>query len=428
MRFSLRNNPLWYGSALLVGSSLLVGGLNFIFTILMGRMLGPIGFGTLTALTSLLYIIGVPAQSLNTVVVRFVAELSALNHRHAIWYLYLRFIQWLAALGGVTIVITYLGSQIVADFLHIDDRWLIVLLALIVVFGFVVVLSQSVLQGLQKFFLYSLLDVSGVVAKFTLGVFLVWLGWGVRGAFWAIFVANITPLLIALIFILPLRKGEENRKALITRSQVRHFVFPSLVAFFGLGLLSNQDVVLVKRFLSPLDAGSYAALVMFGKILLFVTAAVAGVIFPLVTSRFVAGKDYRQSFLKGFWLVVLICVSFLGLFLIFPDFLVNLLFGSMYSNVATNLFFAGVVYLFFCLCYVLIIFFLAVKQTLVAILPLFFALLQMILLILFHNGLRQVLSVNAFSLSLLLLLLLFLYNDQCLLERFNQWIKRNYSR
>lgn len=412
----------------MVGTSFSVGAFNFVFTLIMGRMLGPIGFGTLTALTSLLYILGVPAQSLNSVIVRFVAELFSQQRYYAIWHLYRRFLWWLSILGILLVIFSFGIAPILSDFLRISDPLLVSLLAINVTIGFLTVLSQSVFQGQQRFWIYCLMDSAGVITKVALGVSLVWLGYNVRGALIAIVSANLVPFLLAFSLLIPLRRVSVDKNGLVTKTQLSLFALPSLVAFLGMSLLTNQDVVLVKRFFAPAEAGMYSALVMFGKILFFVTGAVGGVILPVVTSKYVSSEDYKRSFLKGFLLVLSLCSMFVLLISAFPTVWVRILFGSTYLSIAPQLGWVGLLYLVFSLSYIFVLFFMATKQPLVTPIPLVLSFLQIVLLTSYHNSIQQVLIVNILVHTLLLFLLTFLYNNPNLLEKLNQWIRKIYSR
>ena len=64
------------GSFLLGIGTVIGGGINYVYHLLMGRMLGPVDYGILVSLISLSYLLSIPIATLNLVVVRFVSLLK----------------------------------------------------------------------------------------------------------------------------------------------------------------------------------------------------------------------------------------------------------------------------------------------------------------------------------------------------------------
>jgi O-antigen/teichoic acid export membrane protein len=70
----LATHPLFAGSMMMILGSNFVNALNYLYHLLMGRFLGPGGYGELAAMLSLIGLVGMLPLSLNLVVIRFTSS------------------------------------------------------------------------------------------------------------------------------------------------------------------------------------------------------------------------------------------------------------------------------------------------------------------------------------------------------------------
>ncbi len=162
--------------------------------------------------------------------------------------------------------------------------------------------------------------------------------------------------------------------------------------------LVNSDMVLVKYFFSPSDAGLYSLAQMLGKIFLFLPGAISMVMFPR-TSGLNAKNMETVSVLKRSLLYVLgLCILSVLFYNFFPSLVLKILTGKAYpeSIVLGRLF--SVSMTFFALLYILLMYFLSVKDLRFIKYLVFFTALQLLAIAVFHNNLIQVqliLCINA---------------------------------
>jgi O-antigen/teichoic acid export membrane protein len=104
------------------------------------------------------------------------------------------------------------------------------------------------------------------------------------------------------------------------------------VAFIAFALLSNLDIVLAKLFLSPEDAGHYAALSTLGKAIMFLPGAVAVVLVPnAARARHTTGD--AQRVLRIAALLVLVTTTLASLpAILAPELIIDLMFGAGYEG------------------------------------------------------------------------------------------------
>ena len=175
---------------------------------------------------------------------------------------------------------------------------------------------------------------------------------------------------------------------------------------FSLMFLNNIDVIMVKKYFSPIEAGYYSGTVTLGKILLFGAGAFTTVMFPRITALYVNGKEFTHKLKMIFFL--LLGVLFVGVlcYRIFPEFLTKVFFGEAFMSSQEYLPLFSIFVAIYVLINFLVMFFLAIDKKAVGFLLLPGVVAQYILLNIFHESLWDVININigvsAFTLVLLL--------------------------
>ena len=72
------------------------------------------------------------------------------------------------------------------------------------------------------------------------------------------------------------------------------FAGPVVLVYLGQILISNSDIIMVKRFFEPEIAGQYAAVALIGRIVFFATWSVVTALFPIVARKQQKGESHRQ--------------------------------------------------------------------------------------------------------------------------------------
>lgn len=190
---------------------------------------------------------------------------------------------------------------------------------------------------------------------------------------------------------------------------------PSAIAIFSLSSFISNDIILVKHFFTPHDAGLYAGLSLVGKVIYYLTAPIGTVMFPIIIQKFNKKENFRNTFFLALFLVGAASLAVTFFYFIFPTFTILLfLKNPVYKSVVPYLGLFGVFISIYSLVSILIYFFLSVKKTSVAYISLGGACLQLILISLFHYNFISVIfdSIIALSLLLIVLLLYYLINYQ----------------
>ena len=380
---------------------------NYIYHLLMGRMLGPELYGVLESVISVFYIVSIPFIPLTLVIVKFVSAYKGKNDKESISSFYNYMGKKILVYGSVATLILLFLAPFISSFLHLPNLYFSTLIALGLFIGLFAVFIKGVLQGLFNFFALFVSNTIEILSKLIIAILLVYFGFKALGAFFALIASFAIGLLIASLFIrkerfTAVKKFEESR-------EIIKYSVPVLLTSLGLTSLFTTDIILVRNLFSGVESGYYAALSVLGKVIFFGTFPVTMVLFPLISGRHAGGKEYKNILFIGILLTLGISVTVVLIYYLMPTIMVNLLFGDKFLNIAPLLGIFGVFIAIYSLCSVLANFYLSIYKTRIYIFVLGFSILQIILISLFHSSLLQVISMSILSSTLLLITLVLYY-------------------
>ncbi len=404
------NNIPFAKSKLLRGSAVVLIGswggsvINYFYHLAMGRMLKPADYGILVTLLSLIYLISVPGSVLLAAGTKFASKYNAKNDQSAVASSLRSMLKTVGLLGLALMIPAFLARSYLAGFLNIDYPFLIVFFAVYAFFSLLASVPRGYLRGLIKFNAFSAVSFFGPVAKLILGVGLVFIGWGIWGAVGALVVSSCASLLLALSFLLP-KLRIRNGNGSFQFSEIMEYTIPTIAFLTALAAFYTTDVILVKHFFSPLQAGIYSSAVTLGRIIYFGLNSVIMVMFPLVSEKFEKGERFKDLFKTAF--LIVLAGSAIGTlaYFILPNFLVATFFGSAYMQAVPILGLFGLFMALFSLVSLFAQFFLSVHDFSLAAVLSVLAVLQVLLIWFVHNSLRQILLINITIMVLALLVL-----------------------
>jgi O-antigen/teichoic acid export membrane protein len=163
------------------------------------------------------------------------------------------------------------------------------------------------------------------VVKFAGALVLMVMGFGVLGA-----VAAISASVI-FAFCLPDSARELRGPAVAGESENVGEGRQAIVFFVGQVIISNIDILMVKHFFSPKDAGLYAAIALVGRLLYFGSWSVVSAMFPVSAEK----KENNGSgtlLAVPLLLVTAMSVVFVLLLAAFPKLVFQSLFGAHFQS------------------------------------------------------------------------------------------------
>ncbi len=396
--FGLRDEFLRHTGLMFIGISL-YNLSSLLYHFFMVRYLSPVDYGNLNSLLALFMVISVPANTVQTTVTRFVSSFLVRQSHQRIRELLRHLLFRMFFIALFTFLLFGLGSPLISSFLQITSHWLVVLIAVVLLFAMILPVPWGGLQGLQRFgFLNINLILNGVL-RLALGVLFVLWGLGVLGALGAIAVSYIITTFLSL-FMLGLslpekeesgRRADEQGSSSGDLSEVYRFFLPVGMSLLCFMVLTNVDLLLVKHFFSPLEAGYYSIGQMAGKIILFLPLPVAMVMFPKLSSLRPHDREAYQILRKSLIVVGLLCVLVSAFFFIFPRLVLQILTGKAYPECIALLKLFSINMTFFSLTYVLLFYHLSTRQRQFLYMSAIFTCVQIGSIVLFHRSLIQVL-------------------------------------
>ena len=373
-------------------ASMIVNVSNYLFHICMSRSLGPADYGILASLFSLLMIISVPAGTLQTVITKYTSNFKAHKELAKIKMLLIALFKRVSLFGLTGFVLFILARKYIASFLHIPTTIPVIILGIALILTIISPLLLGVLQGLQKFGYFGAVMIIGTLAKLLFGILLVYLGWKVNGALLGLTLGGLAGILFAII---PLRRiiKQHQSDCDLNLPQIYGYFLPVAAMLLCLMMLTNVDIVLVKHFYSPSQAGNYAAASILAKIIFYLPGAIGMVMFPKTSELHALGEESMPVLKKSLLYAAILCGGTLVLYLTIPSFLVNVLFGKQYSSIIPLMGIFGLAMFFFSLANILFLYQLSLHRLKFLWILIIGTLLEITLIVLFHTSLLQVILI-----------------------------------
>lgn len=397
------------GSLYLFIGSMIGNVLAFLLNLFLARNLTAIDYGIYASLLALITLVGIPAQSLTPVVVRFAADYFAKDKTQEAVTLYRKtFKMGILMFIGIFFTFIVLAGPI-KNFLKLDDIFYVILSGLVVASVYLGIVNTAFLQSLLKFSFMSMTLVAGGVTKLIFGIIFVYLGYRAYGALWACFIGFLISFLLGFIPLKFLKKIKDKKNSTkIPTKEIISYAFPTSVAILSLTSLISIDVILVKHFFNATNAGLYGGLSLMGKVIFYFTGIIPLVMFPLLIKRHAKGQAFNNLFYVALALVILPSFAITAFYFVFPEFSVNLFLGKNYFDIVPYLGLFGIFVSIFSVLNIFVNFFLSLKKTKIAIVVLLGAIFQIVLINFYHSSFFQIVSVSiVVSASILLILLVY---------------------
>lgn len=315
-------------AGVMLAATVIANAANYLYSLIMGRQLGPDLFGEFTALLGILMILSIATQSVQTVVARYVTALLREDGPAATLGFCRRVLGRLTLVGVAGFAIWVPLSWPLSSLLKIDSPWPVMAAGSALILGFSLPVLWGLYQGEQRFRALGSSMVIVSVGRVLVGVPLVALGASVAGAIGALTVSTVAAFAVAYPSLRGSRRSDER-----VGPPARVLFTYGLSTTGGLAawtLLTNLDVVFVKALANSTEAGYYGAAATIGKIPLFLPIALGLVIFPKAAARHVAGQDSRLLMRRAGQFVLATSALIVALAAVEGRTTLRLMFGASY--------------------------------------------------------------------------------------------------
>ena len=355
-----------FSNSFIIFVGTIIGGLfSFAFSVLMGRYLGPRDYGEMTALMSLLMIISVAAGAILTVTMKYSSELYAGEKFRALKRLFSVFSRWVYLIALAILIICLILTKPIANYFSISNLLPVFISFLSLFFGLTIAVNKGILQGSQRFAAVSFIGALEMALRLALGIILVKIGFAVSGALSAVVLATAISYFITFVPINTIfrRAGRDltAKNFKFDRREILNYSQPALIATVLLIIAQTLDIILIKHYFSPTDAGVYSAISTLAKIVLYITGPVVTVMFPMISEKKTKGIKHYPIFFYSLLFVVLGSLLVLGADMIAPAKIISI-YGKQYVGQYQLLPLVALGMLFYSLINLLVNYYLVIKD------------------------------------------------------------------
>lgn len=397
------NNEFVQGGAFFMVSFTLANVINLLFTFIAGRLLGPSGYGEITALMSYLMLASVPLTVITTIVTQKVSESdenagsTAYIIEHFIWKTMRKY--WYLAVLTV-VVIPFIPTLTNMSF--VTSMFLVPLFWALFVFS----VYGAFAQGMRLFLMYSILTVISPGIKLLGPVLSQYMHNGLLTILVFLFLSFFIPFIwIYREFIVHAKRSRDQAK--LIEKRILHIVankqfLITTASILGITLLNNFDIIFVKRFFSDHDAGIYSSWSLLAKVIFYAIGPISSVSFVFFSSK-KQSENHQKTLLFFIGMLIIIGIVSFGFYTTFAKPIITALFGAKYFAVLPYLGYASVFGTLYSLIYYINSFFLARKSPGALILPIMFV-IYIAVVFMFVRSLETMMQIDIyFSVGILLL-------------------------
>ncbi len=383
-----------------MASAFIVNAGNYAYNLMLGRLLEPQAFADAVILITLLLVLSFLAMTFQLTVAKYMVELPEVNQNSFIQKAYRYAFMFGLALGAAVVVF----APELQILFQTESAQMFTIFGAAVPLYFIMSVNRGKLQGDQSF----------VELSMTYQFEMLW-RLGLTFAFLLFF--SINPALavsisIAVSFIAGLFPFKRVRRSSILKFNLTDAEKKAILRFFLLTafyeltqiVCNNSDILMVKHYFDPYDAGLYSSLALIGRVVYFVTWMFVMLLLPAVIELRKRGQDPIPVLKKYVGYITALSAFIVSFTFIAPEFAVTILFGEQYLSIAPLLGWYALATSFFAVSNIFAYYFLSLDKYKPVIIAGVFGLLQVYAISLFHESLFQVTMAQVVVMSSLLVM------------------------
>ncbi len=380
-------------------SVLAVNGGNYLYNLILGRLLGPEQFADAAVLITFLLVLSFVAMTFQLVTAKFSVVFESNVFSSFISKVYKN-----ALLVGISLGVLIIGfsNQLQAIF-NTSSSSMFVIFGIGVPLYFIMSVNRGVFQGKKAFKSLSITYQGEMLSRLLITLGLIFL-FNIQSS-----VVIAIGILVSFIFgLYPFKtKHISFKKTFINPAhskQIRNFFI--LTAFYELTqiIINNSDILLVKHYFESYEAGLYASLALIGRIVYFIAWMFVMLLLPTVIQLKKEGKDTAPILFKYVGYIAAIALIIVLTCAIFPKLMITMLFGESYLPMTPLLWKYAIATGMFAVSNIFAYYYLSLDKYVPVIISGVFGMLQMVLVIFYHDSLEQVVHMQIIAMILLLII------------------------
>ena len=306
----------------------------YLFQLVLGKNLTPADYGVFNSLNSIVAILATPAVILHIVFSRFIVKLS-ISGLGQVKSLFIKVFRNMLFVSAGVFLVGLATLPLIKNFLHLKTSLPIIMMLLALSVCLIQPMLFGFIEGLQRFTFLGIGCISGSLARFAFAFILVGiLGWGVNGAI----LAGILAMGLAIGFgfwglkdIFNVSRGVLPSNLF---SEMLRYSIPVFFTTIMVLLLGNIDLILVRHFCSPEEAGLYATAAVLGRISFFLPGAILMVLFPSIAKAQSTGENETNILWISLGMTFFIGGGIALINILWPEQIISFLFDEQYIEAA----------------------------------------------------------------------------------------------
>ncbi|PQJ31633.1 sugar isomerase [Nonlabens arenilitoris] len=381
-------------------SVLVVNGGNYIYNLVLGRLLGPAQFADAAILITFLLVLSFLAMTFQLVTAKY-AVLLENSQLPSFLKNILNSSLVVGIIAGLAVI---LFSGQLQGLFHTTSKNMFVIFGVAVPFYFLMSVNRGFLQGKNDFKGLAITYQSEMLVRLGLTILL-------------LFILKIDPIFIVAIGILvslilglfPFKMSSVLQLAAgkidnHLSKQIKRFFLVTLFYELTQIIINNSDILLVKHYFEDTEAGLYASLALIGRVVYFMAWMFVMLLLPKVISLQKEGKQTQSLLFKYVGYISLLCILIIAGTALFPELVVEILFGNAYTDIAPLLWKYAIATSLFAIANIFSYYFLSLGKYKPVIISGVMGLAQVALIILYHKNLDQVVLVQILAMTILMIM------------------------
>ena len=381
-------------------SVLAVNGGNYLYNLILGRVLGPAQFADAAVLITFLLVLSFVAMTFQLVTAKFSVVFENDTFKNFISKIYKN--ATIVGLGLGALIIVF-ANQLQALF-NTSSSSMFTIFGIGVPLYFLMSVNRGVFQGKKEFKSLSITYQAEMLSRLIITLALIFL-FDIQSS-----VVIAVGILISFGFgLVPFKFKNLNFKKTIAieasqAKQVKSFFV--ITAFYELTqiIINNSDILLVKHYFDAYDAGLYASLALIGRIVYFVAWMFVMLLLPTVVQLKKEGQATAPILFKYVGYIAAIATAIVIGCALFPETAITILFGDSYLTMAPLLWKYALATGLFAISNIFAYYYLSLDRYIPVVISGVFGMLQMGLVIFFHDSLEQVVHMQIIAMVSLLVI------------------------
>ncbi|WP_179352112.1 oligosaccharide flippase family protein [Winogradskyella vidalii] len=394
-------------------SVLAVNGGNYLYNLILGRVLGPTEFADAAVLITFLLVLSFMAMTFQLVTAKFSVLFENNVFKNFIAKTYQQAFLIGIALG---ILIIVFSSQLKTVF-NTSSSLMFVIFGCGVPLYFLMSVNRGTFQGKKAYKSLSITYQGEMLSRLLITLGLIFL-FNIQSS--AVIAIGIVLSFVFGMFPFATKNISFKKPKALTldySKQIKNFFL--LTAFYELTqiIINNSDILLVKHYFESYEAGLYASLALIGRIVYFIAWMFVMLLLPAVVELKKEGKETASVLFKYVGYIAFISIIIVLTCFSFPELIIKLLFGEQYISMAPLLWKYAIATSMFAISNIFAYYYLSLDKYVPVIISGVFGMLQMVLVVFFHDSLEQVVHMQIIAMTLLLIIQLVFFKLEIMTQK-----------